>query len=103
MELEIVKYLRNCMVDHTRELRVVTLAGEKMNQGVRYENSKKIIPKSLGFFGLNFSANIGLNQCHILFCYRSSIPKKEMENCIMGIFRGPQDPAMCSLDQEELL
>ena len=37
------------MVAYTRELRVVTLAGEKMNQGVRYENSKKIIPKSLGF------------------------------------------------------
>lgn len=37
------------MVGHTREMRVVTMAGEKMNQGVRDEKSKKITPKSLGF------------------------------------------------------
>lgn len=42
-------HLRNCMVDHTREARLVTVAGEKMKQGVRYGDNKKITPKSLGF------------------------------------------------------
>lgn len=49
MELKMDTHLRNCMVDHTREARWVTVAGEKMKQGVRYVDNKKITPKILGF------------------------------------------------------